>query len=178
MSGIASALRQTVGVLSRSAWRLSTLGLPRGDHITRYEMYNRIERAMQNVPVGGRALSISHSEHVLRRIGVPESSIVDASYPEYDLLNLALPDDEFDVIVSDQVLEHIEGNPQRAIDESYRVLKKGGIAIHTTCFLVPYHGDERLRGDGGQDYWRYTPAGLRILHRNYSRIIEADGWGH
>jgi 2-polyprenyl-3-methyl-5-hydroxy-6-metoxy-1,4-benzoquinol methylase len=43
-------------------------------------------------------------------------------------------------VVSDQVLEHVVGDPQTAIDETLRVLRPGGIVIHTTCFMNPIHG--------------------------------------
>jgi hypothetical protein len=51
------------------------------------------------------------------------------------------------------------------------VLKPGGIAVHTTCFINPIH-------DAPADYWRFTPEALRHLARGFGEIIAADGWGN
>jgi SAM-dependent methyltransferase len=114
---------------------------------------------------------MSHSENLDDLLGLDSAEIVSANYPEHDLVALNFPDESFDYVLSDQVLEHVEGNPQQAIDECYRVLRPGGVAIHTTCFINPIHGDPK-------DFWRFTPAALSLLHRKWSEIIEADGWGN
>jgi SAM-dependent methyltransferase len=55
------------------------------------------------------------------------------------LLALNFADESFDFVMCDQVLEHVEGDPQLAFDETWRVLRPGGIAIHTTVFNYSYH---------------------------------------
>jgi SAM-dependent methyltransferase len=45
-----------------------------------------------------------------------------------DLKNLPFKESEFDVVLMTDILEHIDDD-QRAIEESYRVLRKGGYAI-------------------------------------------------
>ena len=62
------------------------------------------------------------------------------------MVGLNFPDAAFDYVLSDQVLEHVEGNPQQAIDEGYRVLRPDGVAVHTTCFINPVHGAPRTFG--------------------------------
>jgi len=171
-------LRTGFQALAQSGWKLATAGMQCGDHIVRFDMYQRITAALRGTRLDGRVLSISHSEHLCHLIGIGPDQIFDASYPEYDLCRLNLPDNSFEVVVSDQVLEHIEGDPQCAADETYRVLKPGGIAVHTTCFLTPFHGDPSFGSPGAGDYWRYPHHGLRWLHRSYSRILDADGWGN
>jgi len=66
-------------------------------------------------------------------------STTNADYPKADLLNLDFPDDSFDIVLSDQAPEHVEGDPQHAINESLRVLQPGGYAVHTTCFIFRKH---------------------------------------
>jgi SAM-dependent methyltransferase len=104
-------------------------------------------------------------------MGLQPSEIVVADYPKHDMLSLDFEDDSFDYIVSDQVLEHVEGDPYQAIGECHRVLRRGGIALHTTCFINPVH-------DAPKDFWRFTPEALSLLHRDWTEIIEVGGWGN
>ena len=153
-------------------WRLSMTGLRRGPHITRYVMYRRLETVGRSFPSqGGKVLAISRSTGLCELLGLRPESVTEANFPEHSLLSLKFPDEGFDFVLSDQVLEHIEGSPQQAIDESWRVLRPGGIAVHTTCFINPVH-------EAPHDYWRFTPMALRLLVRRFSRIIECDGWGN
>jgi SAM-dependent methyltransferase len=154
--------------------RLATLGQETGPHMVRYRMYYDIEEALKGVDkraLGNHVLSISRSLYLCGLLRLPNPQITDVNFPEYNLLNLAFPDATFDYLMCDQVLEHIQGDPQRAIDETHRVLKPGGIAVHTTCLLQELHGLPN-------DYWRFTPNGLKYLFRNYSRIIQVAGWGN
>jgi SAM-dependent methyltransferase len=150
--------------------RMMTLGLRCGPHLSRYAMYARLVQH-QTKAVRGRALSISGSQSLCRLLGFVDGQIDDASYPAANILALPYPDDTFDLVASDQVLEHIEGDPQRAVDECFRVLKPGGLAVHTTCLLQPIHA-------APGDYWRFTPDGLAFLSRGRADVIEADGWGN
>jgi SAM-dependent methyltransferase len=134
-------------------------------------MYERLSRFHCVECEDEKVLSISGSRPLCRLLGFRDSQILDANYPEYDLLHLPFPDNSFDFVVSDQVLEHVEGNPQDAMDEAFRVLKPGGIGVHTTCFINPIHEDPG-------DYWRFTPEALRLLAQRHGSIIEADGWGN
>src|SRR5688572_31467051 len=136
--------------LRKLVWQLSMKGLSRGPHITRYFMYRRLTSIGDTLPFRtGRVLSISRSTNLVGLLGLRPSEIVEADYPAFNILSLELPSESFDFVLSDQVLEHIEGSPQQAIDECLRVLKPGGIAIHTTCFINPIHGSPK-------DFWRFT----------------------
>jgi SAM-dependent methyltransferase len=158
--------------LRNLAWRASMKGLSRGPHITRYYMYDRLKSIGSKLPSkNGRVLSISHSENLAELVGLEPSEIVSANYPEHNFLSLPFENESFDYVLSDQVLEHIEGNPQQAIDESYRILRPGGIAIHTTCFINPVHGVPK-------DFWRFTPDALSLLHSSWRDVIEVGGWGN
>jgi len=158
--------------LRRRFWRASMAGLPRGPHITRYYMYDRLRSVGPLLPQRrGRVLDISHSTRLGDVLGLQPTELVEASYPDHDMLSLHFADESFDFVVSDQVLEHVEGDPQQAIDECHRILRPGGIAVHTTCFMNPYHEDPK-------DFWRFTPGALRLLHKDWSQIIECDGWGN
>jgi len=72
-----------------------------------------------------------------------------------------LPDGYADIILSNQVLEHVD-TYQGYLQESLRLLKPGGVGIFTTHGYWFYHPTPN-------DYWRWTSAGLR-------KVIEAEGF--
>ena len=76
---------------------------------------------------------------------------------------LGIRDGAFAVVLCTEVLEHLP-EPQRAIDEMFRVLEPGGELLLTTRFLFPLH-------DTPHDYFRYTKYGLRHLLRRFE-IVE------
>lgn len=80
-----------------------------------------------------------------------------------DAQAIGLADAIFDVVLCTEVLEHLP-EPQRAIDEMFRVLKPGGTLLLTTRFLFPIH-------DAPHDYFRFTKYGLRHLLRRFD-IVE------
>ena len=80
-----------------------------------------------------------------------------------DAQALGIADAAFEVVLCTEVLEHLP-EPQKAIDEMFRVLKPGGELLLTTRFLFPIH-------DAPHDYFRYTKYGLRHLLRRFE-ILE------
>ncbi|NLF49405.1 MAG: class I SAM-dependent methyltransferase [Acholeplasmataceae bacterium] len=147
-------------------------GLPRGPHVTRYFMYRQLQSVGETLSSReGDVLAISESKKLCDVLGIKPRSLIEANYPNHNFLSLQFPDKSFDFVFSDQVLEHVEGDPQQAINESWRVLRPGGIAIHTTCFINPIHGCP-------SDYWRFTPEALRFLGSRFSRVLDCDGWGN
>jgi SAM-dependent methyltransferase len=81
---------------------------------------------------------------------------VDVVAPAEDL---PFEDDSFDLLLSTQVLEHVE-DPARVVAEAGRVLRPGGIALVSTHGVVNYHPNP-------DDYWRWTHAGLaRLLQQH------------
>ncbi len=76
------------------------------------------------------------------------------------------------MVLCTEVLEHLP-EPQRAVDEMFRVLKPGGTLLLTTRFLFPIH-------DAPHDYFRFTKYGLRHLLRRFDVLElreEADSVG-
>jgi SAM-dependent methyltransferase len=174
--------RSIVGGVIKTGLNLTTLGLPTGAHMVRYRMY--VDIAARMVPYAQRPhdgrptiLGIGRSLTLATTLKIPHAIIIDGDLPEYDLLNLhTVPDESLDYVVSDQVLEHVRGNPQAAADESWRVLKPGGVTVHTTCLLQELHGGVEPSGHL-RDYWRFTPNGLGHLFRQFSHV-HVSGWGH
>jgi hypothetical protein len=89
--------------------------MPHGPHVTRYAMYAALKDICADARrgAGKRMLAISHSGTLAPILGIEQAEIAEANYPEHSIIDLkAFPDEGFDFIVSDQVLEHIAGNPQ------------------------------------------------------------------
>lgn len=158
------SIRNLLQSAGTALYHLTTFGLAKTANHTfsRYSMYTGITEACKNIAFEGPALSISHSRHLLPIMGCEISDVADADYPAVNILQLPYSDNQFGLVVSDQVFEHIQGLPSVALKETLRVLRPGGWILHTTCFRTPYHGPG--------DYWRYTPEGLGEL----AQICGAD----
>jgi SAM-dependent methyltransferase len=76
--------------------------------------------------------------------------------------SMPVEDCSYDLVLCTQVLEHCE-NPQRIVDECYRVLKPTGTLIVTVPSVYPVHGYPA-------DNWRFMPDGLRHLLRAFSKV--------
>jgi len=73
-----------------------------------------------------------------------------------DLTNCPhIPDESFDFIFSFDVFEHID-KPWLAGEETRRLLRPGGVTVHSTLFSWRYHPCPI-------DYFRYTAEGLKSL---------------
>lgn len=79
-----------------------------------------------------------------------------------DVHNIKCKSNSFDTIIATELLEHLH-NPQKAIDEIYRILKPRGILILSAPFIYPYHPDPT-------DYYRYSEEGLRYLLRKFRKV--------
>ncbi len=77
------------------------------------------------------------------------------SYPDH---KIPFPDNYFDLVITTKViLEHVS-NPQNFLNESYRVLKKGGQAF----FIAPL---VRRQHQVPYDFFRFTQFGLEHLFK-------------
>jgi len=87
----------------------------------------------------------------------------DASHgPDFiiDAHNLNVFDEEtFEAVLLIEVLEHVEF-PLLVMQEASRVLRAKGVMLLTVPFWVPLHPK-----DSYGDFWRFSPAGIRLLIR-------------
>lgn len=76
--------------------------------------------------------------------------------PDYvaDITDTKLPDNEWDLIICSQTLEHVF-HFQKAVSEIFRMLKAEGCAILDCPFEFPYHGETDF-----DDFWRMTDTAL------------------
>lgn len=142
-------------------------------HITRLCMYRTLANRLAAADgPGRRCLCVSGSQGLARHIGYRQATLESADYPAVSMTDLPFPDASFDAVLSDQVLEHVAGDPFKAVAESIRVLKPGGHAVHTTCFINEVHG-------APSDFWRFTPQALELLGTTAgAEVVLAGGWGN
>ncbi len=147
---------------------------PKAPHITRLSMYKALKNAFHDVcRPGMNCLAISDSIKFGQNIlGLKDIKFVAADYPGHNILDLKFPSESFDFCISDQVLEHVEGDPLKAFSETARVIRRGGYVCHTTCFINQVHGVPK-------DFWRFTPGALELLAKSCGlQPTLVGGWGN
>jgi SAM-dependent methyltransferase len=108
------------------------------------------------------------SPYVTEHIGIDhEATLHDKS--KIDLFGTAyqipVDDNTFDSAICTAVLEHLE-EPELALQECYRILKLGGVAIYSVPFIWHLHEEPR-------DFYRFTKYGLKYLFEKVGfEIIE------
>jgi len=93
-----------------------------------------------------------------------------------DLMTLeTIEDDSVDNIFCSDALEHVS-RPWKAIEAFYRVLKPNGVMFITAPFIWHFHGHELETGNWSSrvDFWRFTPAALKVLCDDYFETIQCD----
>jgi SAM-dependent methyltransferase len=122
-------------------------------------------------PEGLTAVEISGEAHA----GKPWQSFTSLNYPDFDVCAPVEIAERFDVVICEQVLEHVIA-PGAAASNLRELAKPGGHVVVSTPFLVRVH---ELPAYGMNDYWRFTPRGLRLLLESAGLEVEEVGsWGN
>jgi SAM-dependent methyltransferase len=82
-----------------------------------------------------------------------------------DAHDLPFDGEIYDSVIMQAVIEHLH-SPQLAVDEAWRVLKKGGYLYLEVPFLQGFHADP-------YDFQRYTQVGLAKLTERFDKIVLA-----
>ena len=103
-------------------------------------------------------------------------SFTSLDFPEFDVCAPLAPGHEtFDVVVCEQVLEHVV-DPWAGARNLRGLCAPGGHVIVSTPFMIRVHD---LPGWGMPDFWRFTPRGLRTLLESAGLVVDAvEGWGN
>jgi len=81
---------------------------------------------------------------------------------------LPFADSSFDLALCTQVLCYVT-DPQRVVDEAYRVLVPGGTLLLSAPAFFPYHAES--------DLWRFSPNQLRSLFSRFSHVeVSPEGY--
>ena len=98
-------------------------------------------------------------------------SYVSTGFPAYDVCAGPLAHGSFDLIICEQVLEHVL-RPDLAVANMLAMLRPGGCLVVNTPFLLKVHGFPH-------DLWRWTEHGLRQLLELAGFVgVETASWGN
>jgi hypothetical protein len=140
-------------------WQRRVMNEAIGDHIATLDPQNRT------------AAEISGDTHANRGW----KSYTSLDYPEFDLIAPLEEERRFDVVICEQVLEHV-ADPCAGAENLRLLCKPGGSVIVSTPFLIRIH---ELPMYGMRDYWRFTPRGLQTLLERAGLEVEHVGtWGN
>ena len=122
-------------------------------------------------PANRSAAEISGESHA----GKPWREYRSLMYPDFDLCAPIEDRGRFDVVICEQVLEHVD-DPWGAAANLRDLAVPGGHVIVSTPFLVRVH---ELPIYAMRDYWRFTPRGLTtLLERAGLDVYETGSWGN
>jgi SAM-dependent methyltransferase len=142
------------------------------DQWQRVTLNRAIDEHLESLgPAGLTAAEISGSAHAGKGWKRYES----LSYPDFDLIAPLAGVGPFDVVICEQVIEHVE-DPCAAAANLRGLCAPGGHVVVSTPFLIRVH---ELPEWGLEDYWRFTPRGLRTLLERAGLEVDAVGsWGN
>lgn len=112
-----------------------------------------------------------------------------ADVEKVNMLSIQYPDDAFDIVIANHVLEHVQDDRQ-ALAELYRVLKPGGFAILQTPYctklkstfcdpgidddesrLQAYGQEDHVRLYGSDIFLRFEAAGFIARTRKHEDVL-------
>jgi len=126
-----------------------------------YAPLDQLRRMVAHLPEGAALVELGSGNRRLR----PGCLNIDLfPFPNVDVVAdihaVPLRDGIADAVVLDTVLEHVP-EPQRVVDETFRILKPGGQVLCIAPFVFPYHGYPR-------HYYNFSRDGLEYLFRAFS----------
>jgi len=93
------------------------------------------------------------------------------SYPQYDLCQAPFAREFCDLLILEQVLEHVR-RPHQALVNARAMLRPGGRILVNTPFLLKYHPCP-------VDLYRWTEEGLRaLLEDSGFTTVRTGSWGN
>ncbi|MFJ2454943.1 class I SAM-dependent methyltransferase [Pseudomonas protegens] len=136
----------------------------------------RVQGTLSEFCETGTELSVLEINHAGNLTGYLSklSSHKLVEYPQFDVLDLKIESESFDLVVHSDTLEHVS-NPERALSECRRVLRDNGKCIFTvpivtdrmsrfrTGLAPSYHGqseinaeDQLVHTEFGADMWKFV----------------------
>ena len=92
-------------------------------------------------------------------------------YPGYDVCKEPLAPEQFDLVIAEQVFEHVL-RPDRAAANVFQMLRPGGVFVISTPFLLKVH-------EIPADLYRWTEHGMRqLLETAGFEVLATASWGN
>ena len=141
-------------------WVRTVMNEAIGDHLTSLD------------PPALSAVEISGTAHA----GRPWREYESLAFPDFDLCEPLDGRRRYDVVICEQVLEHVH-DPWNAVANLSGLCAPGGHVVVSTPFLIRVH---ELPIYAMHDYWRFTPRGIRVLLERAGGLeVETVGsWGN
>jgi SAM-dependent methyltransferase len=142
------------------------------DHWVRVVMNEAVDHFLAGLDVGTlTAAEISGTSHSSRGWAAYRSLM----YPEFDVCAPVVIDERFDVVLCEQVLEHVV-DPWAGVANLAELCRPGGHVVITSPFLIKVH---ELPMYGMFDYWRFTPRGLQLMVEKVGlEVVDQGQWGN
>lgn len=123
------------------------------DHNSSKSVKETLDWLIQQMPTNGTGLNIG-AGHTKLDNRIKNMEIEAGENIDYvgRVESIPLPEKSMDLIISQEVLEHVE-NPWDAMHEISRVLKDNGKIYLQLPFIIGFHPCPR-------DYWRFTNEGI------------------
>jgi SAM-dependent methyltransferase len=94
-----------------------------------------------------------------------------AEFPEYDICKGPLALEQFDLVIAEQVFEHVL-RPDLAATHVRQMLRPGGFFVISTPFLLKVH-------EHPLDLYRWTELGMRqLLETAGFNVLSSGSWGN
>jgi SAM-dependent methyltransferase len=139
------------------------------------------QRVMLNQAVNSRIASLDPSRCAAAEISGDSHGdkrwreYASLASPAFDLCAPLQEQRRFDVVICEQVLEHVV-DPWAAARNLRELCVPGGHVVVSTPFLIRVH---ELPMYALRDYWRFTPRGLRtLLEQSGLEVEEIGAWGN
>lgn len=131
----------------------------------RIVMNRRIDEHLRGLGGGLTAIEVSGDTHKKRAWKEYRST----SMRDLDLCDPPASLDQYDVVICEQVLEHVV-DPWRAAQTLHDLTKPGGHLVVGLPFLCAIHGTE--------EFWRFTQTGITLVLESVGLVVdEVDSWG-
>ena len=172
---VARAGRRAIG---RALAPLSRLAFPESRTGDTVDVWQRV---VLNQAMEARIRSLGPSSLTAAEIsgngreGLGWREFTSLDYPDFDICAPLDGQGPFDVVICEQVLEHVV-DPWAAARNLCALARPGGHVFVSTPFLIKVH---ELPQYAMFDYWRFTPRGLRLLLEQSGLEVEEIGsWGN
>ncbi len=132
----------------------------------RAAMYADLRATLADIKPSGSGCEFGGSNGVLQSY-MPAVRWETRDYPPHDVLDPATWDPGWDVVVLDQILEHVS-RPWEVIGHIGRATRE--LAVITVPFLIGVHPCP-------EDFWRMTPSALSALCQPFFKRMQISTWG-